>query len=83
MRTTLTIDDDIASKLQAVTRAKGKPFKEVLNDTLRLGLALQVKMAEEPPKPFKVKSRPLGIKDGFNYDNVGELLEQIEGADYK
>lgn len=83
MRTTLTLDDDIVDKLQATTRATGKSFKEVLNDTLRLGLALQLKLSDESFAPFQVKSRPLEIKEGFNYDNVGELLERIEGADYK
>ncbi len=83
MRTTLTLDDDIVDKLQTKTRTTGKSFKEVLNDTLRLGLALHLKLSDELLIPFEVNSRALEIKEGFNYDNVGEILEHIEGADYK
>jgi len=83
MRTTLTIDDDIVSKLQAEISVTGKSFKEVVNETLRLGLVFRVKLTDQQQAPFKVKSRPLGIKDGINYDNIGELLERIEGANYK
>lgn len=83
MRTTLTLDDDIANKLQAKARTTGKSFKQALNDTLRLGLALQSKLSNETPTPFSVRSRSLGIKEGVNYDNIGELLERIEGEDYK
>jgi hypothetical protein len=82
MRTTLTIEEDVAAKLQKkLKQSVGKTFKDVVNETLRLGL-----LAEKNIKPtgkFVVRSRPLGLKKGLNYDNIGELLEQIEGAAHK
>jgi len=82
MRTTITLDDDIADKLQAeMRRRKSNNFKETLNDVLRRGLLVKRELAAA--KPFKVRSRRLGKKQGLNYDNVGELLEQLEGVDHK
>jgi len=82
MRTTLTIEDDIAVKLQKkLKKSAGKTFKDVVNETLRLGL-LSEKDLKKTGK-FVVRSRPLGLRKGLNYDNIGELLEQIEGAAHK
>ena len=84
MRTTLTLDDDIAAKLRAEVRRSGKPFKEVVNQTLRTGLN-SLSQAKAFP-PYRVKARNLGLKPGFSYDNIGELLEQvdqIEGKSYR
>ncbi len=77
VRTTLTLDDDVAAKLRAEARRSGKPFKQLVNDCLRRGLIVRSKATPAPP--FKVKARPLGLRPGFSYDNVWELIEQIEG----
>ena len=82
MRTTVTIDDDVAIKLQAeMRRQKSSNFKETLNDVLRRGLLVRRELAGT--KPFKVRSRGMGKKHGLNYDNIGELLENLEGAEHK
>ena len=77
MRTTLTLDDDVAAKLRAEARKSGEPFKQVVNRVLRTGLNFRMKAAPLPP--FNVKARPLGLRPGFSYDKVSELIEQIEG----
>lgn len=78
MRTTLTLDDDVAAKLAAEARRAGKPFREVVNETLRRGLVARRPAAVRPP--FEVKARDLGgLKPGLSLDNIGSLLEQIEG----
>jgi hypothetical protein len=78
MRTTLTLDDDVASKLKAEARRAGRPFRDVVNETLRLGLVNR----KPPPAlaPFKVVARDLGeVRPGLSFDNIAELLEQVEG----
>ncbi len=78
MRTTLTIDDDVAFKLKnEAKKAVGKSFKEFVNETLRLGLIAREESNRET-SAFRVRSRQLGVNKGLNYDNIGELLEQIE-----
>jgi plasmid stability protein len=82
VRTTLTLDDDIAAKLKSRARRSGRPFRDVVNDALRTGLA--ERSAWAPRAPFVVKARDLGAtRPGLSLDNVGELLEQIEGAQHR
>jgi len=82
MRTTVTIDDDVATKLEAeMRRQRSSNFKQILNDVLRRGLLVRRELAAS--KPFRVRARRMGKMPGLNYDNVGELLEHLEGAEHK
>jgi hypothetical protein len=81
MRTTLTLDPDVAAKAKRGAAKLGQPFKRVINSALRIGLDEVLKPAAA--KPYRSKPLPLGLKPGFSYDNIGELLAQIEGEDYK
>jgi hypothetical protein len=56
MRTTLTLDPDVAELLKQAVHAQRRPFKHVLNDALRQALA-------EPaaaPAPFVQRSYSMG-----------------------
>lgn len=77
MRTTLTLDEDVATKLRARARRTGQSFKAVVNETLRAGL--NARRALAPQGPFRVQARDLGLRPAYSYDNVAELLEQLEG----
>jgi hypothetical protein len=82
MRTTLTLDDDVAAKLKAESRRAGRPFRDVVNETLRRGLASQRGASRR--QPFKVEARDLGdLKPGLSLDNVAELIEQVEGSAFR
>ncbi|MGA9057660.1 MAG: DUF2191 domain-containing protein [Terriglobia bacterium] len=81
MRTTLTLDDDVAAKLRAEARRSGQPFNQVVNHLLRLGLTSRSQL--RPARPFVVRARALGLRPGFSYDNTSELLEQIEGSSHR
>ena len=80
MRTTLTLDPDVAAKARKGAAKLRKPFKQVVNEALRIGLD-QV-LAPPVPKPYRTKPRPLGLRAGLSYDNVSELLAQAEGEDH-
>lgn len=77
MRTTLTLDDDVAAKLLAEMRKSGRSFKQIVNHFLRSGL--NARRETKLVKPFRVRARALGVRPGLNYDNLSELLEQTEG----
>ncbi len=81
MRTTLTLDPDVAAKAKRGAAKLGKPFKEIVNAALRIGLDQVL----NPPaaKSYRTKARPLGLRRGFSYDNIGELLARAEGEDYQ
>ncbi len=77
MRTTLTLDPDVAAKLKQQMRRNGKSFKETINEALRLGLEHE-RLLRRTTKPFVVRARPLGLKPGYSYDCIGRLLEQLD-----
>jgi hypothetical protein len=78
VRTTVTLDEDVAAKLRSEARRQGKPFKQALNETLRRGLLERGKTAQR--RAFQVKARDLGGPHaGLSFDDIGGLLERIEG----
>ena len=81
MRTTLTLDDDVAAKVRQRCRRTGLPFKTVINEVLRLGLNAEQTLT--PRQAFQIQARSLGLRPGIRLDNVAELLEQVEGPVYK
>ena len=80
MRTTLTLDPDVASKAKKSAAKTGKPLKEIINAALRIGL----EQVANPPgaKPYRTRGRPMGLRQGLSYDNVAELLARAEGEDH-
>ena len=80
MRTTLTLDPDVAAKARQGALRMRKPFKEVINAALRVGL--DEILTPPAAKPYVTKARPLGLRPGFSYDNVSELLAAAEGEDH-
>jgi hypothetical protein len=82
MRTTVTLDDDVAAKLKAeMRRLRSTSFKDTVNEVLRRGLLARRELANVPP--FTVRARPLSQKPGLNFDNIGELIEQLESPAHK
>jgi len=82
VRTTLTLEDDVAARLRAEARRTGRPFKTLVNEALRAGL-LQ-KRVPRPKQQFTIESHNFGgLHPGVSLDNIGELLERIEGPDYR
>ncbi|HXG86720.1 MAG TPA: hypothetical protein VNJ02_00175 [Vicinamibacterales bacterium] len=78
MRTTLTIDDDVAAKLEAEARRSGLSFKETVNTILRAGIA--ARRGKLPRARFTVHALDLEPLDrNLDFDNIEALLEQVEG----
>jgi hypothetical protein len=78
VRTTLTLDDDVANKLKTQVRKTGRSFRDVVNDTLRRGLTVTPSAA--PRTPFRVRARDLGaLRPGVRLDDIAGLLDQVEG----
>jgi hypothetical protein len=72
MRTTLTLDEDVAAKLKAESRRAGRPFRDVVNETLRRGLSQRPIAGSR--QAFTIAARDLGnLKPGLPLDNVAEL----------
>jgi hypothetical protein len=81
VRTTLTLDEDVAAKLKAAMRRTGQSFRDVVNDALRRGLMTTPRTAREP---FRVQARSLGgLRPGLSLDNIGALLDHVEGPEHR
>ena len=76
MRTTITLDDDVAEKLRVETLRSGRSFKETVNAVIRRGLMTR---STQQPAVSLHPGRELGIRPGIGLDNIEELLDQIEG----
>jgi hypothetical protein len=80
MRTTVTLDEDVAAQLRAEVRCTGKPFKTVLNECLRV--ALSAGRGRARPASFRIEPRDLGaLRPGLSLGNVSELLDLVEGPE--
>jgi hypothetical protein len=80
MRTTLTIDDDLAGILHRKSRELNKPFKEVVNNALRKGLAESL---TETERKITVRPHDFGsIRAGLDMDRMNQLVDQLEVEDF-
>jgi Arc/MetJ family transcription regulator len=77
MRTTLTLDDQLAKSLQERARQSRQSFKEVVNQALRLGLSAM----DQPPPPatYRLKAASMGRpRIGIDIDKALVLANQME-----
>ena len=82
VRTTLTLDDDVAAKLERERRKRRVPFKTLVNDLLRAGL--ETLRASKPIRePFSTGGFDLGDSVIGSLDNVEEVLSRIEGESHQ
>lgn len=81
MRTTLTIDDDLAGILHRQARELDKPFKELVNAALRRGLSAN--LAETKPKVV-VRPHDFGPPPaGLDLDRLNQLADRLAVEDYQ
>ncbi len=77
MRTTLTIDDDLAAALKASAHSSGVTFKAVVNDAIRRGLSTGDKPLDKR-EPFRVISAPRGFLPGVDPLKLNQLIDELE-----
>src|SRR5205823_11453988 len=68
MRTTLTLDDDLAGLLKRRAREFGIPFKEAVNRTIRAGMGEAA--ASRPYPAPKTISHSFGFRPGIDLDKL-------------
>lgn len=79
-RTTLTLEDDVVARLRDAARSTGRPLKTVVNDAIRAGLDPGVKRKRPP---FRLESRPMGLRPGIDLDDIAGLLERLDGPEHR
>jgi hypothetical protein len=82
MRTTLTLDDDVAAMLARVQATRQIGLKKAVNEALRQGLR-QMTQSPEPRKPYRTPSVSVGRCLVGSIDDVAEVLAIAEGESYR
>jgi len=82
MRTTLSLDDDVAALLDQVQRKREATLKQVVNEALRYGLERMSEPAVRK-EPFRTQPVDLGKCHFPNLDNIWEVLAEAEGESYR
>jgi hypothetical protein len=72
MRTTITLDDDVAAALEQLRRDRSIGLSQAINELIRAGLTIKRHRA-----PFRQPSQPIGLR--IDVTNVAEALELLEG----
>lgn len=74
MRTTVTVDDDLAAALQQLARERGTTFESVLNATVRAGL----RPPGEAANAYRMPTRRLGLRPDLNLGKALRLASDLE-----
>jgi hypothetical protein len=82
VRTTLTLDDDVAVQIERLRRRRNASLKEIVNETLRRGLR-DAELPRKTRKPFRTRAIDAGDPLLPNVDNVSEVLALLDGEGFK
>ncbi len=82
MRTTLTLDPDLARQLKEISRRMDQSFKEVVNEAIRRGLRDQEKPQKSLPR-FVVKAKACGFRAGIDLSKLNQLVDELEIEDFQ
>jgi hypothetical protein len=77
VRTTVTLDPDVAVKVRALARERGISFKDAINTLLRRGLS------ERPaaPRPYRLPTHEMRLRPGIDLDKALALAAELEDAE--
>jgi plasmid stability protein len=82
MRTTLTLDDDLARRLREKARRSGASFKEVVNAALRKGLLGGEKPSPRLPR-FEVEPKACGFRSGVDVLRLNQLNDELSIEEFQ
>jgi hypothetical protein len=82
MRTTLTLDDDVAATLERLRRSRRVSLKHLVNEALRRGLD-DMGRRRKTREPLRTRAVALGRVRIASIDNIGEALAVVEGERFK
>ena len=79
VRTTLTLDDDLAEELRTLSHRTRRSFKDVVNETIRTGLA---RRRQARPRRYRLEPASLGsVRPGSDLDNLDKALQLADALE--
>lgn len=82
MRTTLTLEDDVAELLRRLLRTRKRSLKSLVNEVLRAGLR-EAAAPRKGRKEVRTKAVDLGPSLIGSLDNVADALSTAEGERFR
>jgi hypothetical protein len=84
VRTTLTLEDDVAKEIDRLRAERGTGLKETINAVLRAGVAaLRSRTKAARHREFRTEPASLGTPRLKSLDNIDDVLSFGEGEDYR
>ena len=80
MRTTVTLEPDLAKKLKALAHSRGLSFKQALNEAIRRGLTSPAQQDAQPR--YTVQPHAGGFRPGIDPGKLNQLVDQLEVEDF-
>jgi hypothetical protein len=74
VRTTLTLDEDVARLVEEAVHRQRRPMKQVVNDALRQALAPQTPRQE----PYRLVPHDSAVRPGFDLAGFNQLADELE-----
>jgi predicted transcriptional regulator len=81
MRTTITLESDVAAKLKELAHRRRASFKATLNDVLRQGLSSQATVRERSER-YVVEPHAGGFRPGVDPGKLNQLVDDLEVGDF-
>jgi hypothetical protein len=81
MRTTITLDDDVAKRLRQIAKRTSRSFKDLVNETLRRGLSAGARPGGSSER-FVVRAKACGFRPGIDPLKLNQLVDELETADF-
>lgn len=78
MRTTINISDGILSELREIARRRGRPFREIVEETIQRGLGAGQTSSR---KRVRIRTHRVGIKPAYQGLSLNQLYDQLEAED--
>jgi hypothetical protein len=79
MRTTLTIEPDVAQQIRRRMSQKKLPLKSVVNEALRAGLS---SVEKEKKVRFVVEPHSCKLRAGIDMDKLNQLADEMEAEEF-
>ena len=74
MRTTVTLDPDVAEQLKTLAKRRNLSFKAALNSTIRAGLVAE----RGGGRPFRVDPWPMHVRPGVDLTHALQMAADLE-----
>lgn len=73
MRTTLTLDDDVARLIDETMRRERRTMKDVVNQALRRSLA-----QEQEIEPYTIRVHHTALRPGIDPARMNQMADELE-----